>query len=257
MKKFSLPHPVMIVALLGIIFTSCSGQNESTSLSLTFNGSDFAQTSARDISVSSDYEGYYIVASVLGDYTETKSLKIPSSGTSSIEFDTVPVGAEISVEANVYKNYTDDAPYYHTFTGSSEKQKIYSGENTINLSMKNLVKNTEDPTRLSGDSSVNMGAYCFTGYKNGKYQVTYGSGSLPTILSEGIWNADFEEEFEEGTVVYFKEHAYRIYTSAEVNGPQGLSSLIIVEQPVWKSFTVKLGDQNNDYLEIGSTKVFE
>ena len=82
-KLFGLLSTCFI--LLAII--SCSNFNdESSSLSLTFNGSDFARnSSARNISVSSDYEGYYIVASVLGDYKETKSLQITGSGTYTIE----------------------------------------------------------------------------------------------------------------------------------------------------------------------------
>lgn len=249
--------PAIIVALLGIVFSSCSNLNESTSLSLTFNGSDFAPTSARNISVSSEYEGMYIVASVLGDYTETKSLEISSSGTYSIEFDNVPVGAQIYVEANVYNpNYTDDFPYCHTYTGTSEKQTVYSGENTINLAMKNLARNTDNFITLSGDSSNNMGAYTFIGYENGKYKVVYSDNE---ILSEGIWSASYEEEtgVTAGTVVQFKECVYKTYASAEVNGPQEVSNVIIVEKPIWKSFTVKNKEQGSAYLEVGSTKIFE
>ena len=43
-----------------LVIISCSNLNETSSLSLTFNGSDFARnSSARNISVNPDYNGYY------------------------------------------------------------------------------------------------------------------------------------------------------------------------------------------------------
>ena len=135
-KLFGLLSTCFI--LLAII--SCLNLNENSSLSLTFNGSDFARnSSARNISVNPDYNGYYIVASVLGDYRETKSLQITDSGTYPIEFNSVPVGSEIFVRADVYDMGAEK--FLHSFTGNSEKQTVYVGENLINLSMKNLSKN--------------------------------------------------------------------------------------------------------------------
>ena len=157
---------------------SCSNLNESSSLSLTFNGSDFARnSSARNISVNPDYNGYYIVASVLGDYTETKSLQISDSGTYTIEFNSVPVGSEIYVEANVYNpnavtdNGANRIEPLHIFTGTSDKQTVYAGENIINLSMKNLQNYTNPALNLRGDYSNNMGSYTFKGYSNGNTPV--------------------------------------------------------------------------------------
>lgn len=250
-KLFGLLSTCFI--LLAIV--SCSNLNESSSLSLTFNGSDFARnSSARNIS---DYEGYYIVASVLGDYRETKSLKITSGGTYTIEFNSVPVGSEVYVEANVYKQNSEpqsDFVFCHAFTGTSEKQTVYAGENIINLSMKNLQTIGDSVVNLSGDCSNNMGAYTFKGYSNGKYQVTYNN----TILSEGLWSASYTATaiLTAGTVVRIKECAYRTYASATYNGPQNLSDLIIVERPVWSSFTVATDASGGGYLPIGDTKVF-
>lgn len=122
--------------------------------------------------------------------------------------------------------------------------------------MKNLARNTDNFITLSGDSSNNMGAYTFIGYENGKYKVVYSDNE---ILSEGIWSASYEEEtgVTAGTVVQFKECVYKTYASAEVNGPQEVSNVIIVEKPIWKSFTVKNNEQVSAYLEVGSTKIFE
>lgn len=258
-KLFGLVSTCFI--LLAIV--SCSNFNdESSSLSLTFNGSDFARnSSARNISVSSDYEGYYIVASVLGDYRETKSLQITGSGTYTIEFNSVPAGSKIYVEANVYNPNAvtgagaNSIEPLHIFTGTSDKQTVYAGKNHINLLMENLQNvTTNNVVRLSGDSSNNMGAFTFIGYSNGKYQVIYNSN---IILSEGLWNPSYSEEgLKEDTVVSIKECAYRTYSSEDYNGEEGLSDLIIAERPVWSSFTVEASDNGGPYLPIGATKVF-
>ena len=250
--------------LLAIV--SCSNFNdESSSLLLTFNGSDFARnSSARNILVTPDYNGYYIVASVLGDYRETKSLKITGNGTYTIEFDSVPVGSEIYVEANVYNPNVETGlnanriEPLHIFTGTSDKQTVYAGKNLINLSMKNLQNYENYDLSLTGNIGEQMGSFHFYGYSNGKYQAIYKTYNVNTILSEGLWNPSYSEEgLTAGTVVSIKECAYRTYASANYNGVEGLSDLIIAERPVWSSFTVKTSDTSGPYLPIGATKVFQ
>lgn len=235
-------------------FASCSSTGEDSSLSVTFNGSDLeSHSQARNISLDASSGGYYIVVSVLGDYTETKSLHITSNGTYTIEFNSIPAGARVYVEANVYDQ--NPTTFCHTFTGSSETQTVGSGENRINLSMNNL-QGVEGPSvTLVGDAGENMGAFHFKGYSNGKYQVIY----LPDyILSEGIWSADYntEEGLTAGTVVRIKECAYRTYSSVDVYGVQAPSDLMIVERPVWTTMTVKANSAGGAYLDLGSTKVF-
>ena len=255
-KLFGLLSTCFI--LLAIV--SCSNFNdESSSLSLTFKGSDFARnSSARNILVDPDYNGYYIVASVLGDYRETKSLQITGNGTYTIEFNYIPAGSKIYVEANVYNPnaVTEEGANriepLHIFTGTSDKQTVYAGKNLINLSMENLQNYTTPDVRLTG--SENMGAFTFIGYSNGKYQVTYNN----IILSEGLWSANYTQEsgLTAGTVVRIKECAYRTYASADYNGVQDPSNLIIAERPVWSSFTVETSVNSGPYLPIGATKVF-
>ena len=255
-KLFGLLSTCFI--LLAII--SCSNFNESSSLSLTFNGSDFARnSSARNISVNPDYSGCYIVASVLGDYKETKSLQITDNGTYTIEFNYIPAGSKIYVEANVYNpNATTEEGAnriepLHIFTGTSDKHTVYAGKNLINLSMKNLQGDSDKKVQLNGDIGNQMGSFNFYGYSNGKYQVTYNK----TILSEGLWSPNYTtEELTAGTVVSIKECAYRTYSSADYYGVEGLSNLIIAERPVWSSFTVEASDNGGTYLPIGDTKVF-
>ena len=255
---------VLISILLSVFLISCSNFNESSSLSLTFNGSDFARnSSARNISVSSDYEGYYIVASVLGDYKETKSLQITDNGTYTIEFNYIPSGSKIYVEANVYNPNAVTTPNanniepLHIFTGTSDKHTVCAGKNRINLSMKNLQGDSDKKVQLNGDIGNQMGLFHFYGYSNGKYLVTCKINSVDTILSEGLWSPNYTtEELTDGTVVSIKECAYRTYSSADYNGVNGLSNLIIAERPVWSSFTVEASANGGPYLPIGPTKVF-
>ena len=252
MKKLWRLLPFCIL-LFG--FASCSNAGEDASLSVTFNGSDLeSHSQARNISLDASSGGYYIVVSVLGDYTETKSLHITSNGTYTIEFNSIPAGDRVYVEANVYDQ--NPTTFCHTFTGSSETQTVGSGENTINLSMNNL-QGVEGPSvTLWGDAGENMGAFHFAGYSNGKYQVIY---PPDCILSEGIWSADYntEEGLTAGTVVRIKECAYRTYSSVNEYGVHDPSELMIVERPVWTTMTV--GGDNlsmSTYLNLGSTKVF-
>ena len=256
-KLFGLLSTCFI--LLAIV--SCSNFNdESSSLLLTFNGSDFARnSSARNISVNPDYNGYYIVASVLGDYRETKSLQITGNGTYTIEFNYIPAGSKIYVEANVYnpnavtEEGANSIEPLHIFTGTSGKQTVYAGKNIINLEMENLQNVTTPAVRLIGNGNENMESFIFNGYSNGKYQVTYNN----IILSEGLWSANYpeKEELTAGTVVSIKECAYRTYEEA-YSVENTLSDLIIAERPVWSSFTVEGSVNRDPYLPIGDTKVF-
>jgi len=252
MKKLWRLLPFCIL-LFG--FASCSNAGEDASLSIAFNGADLAAHSpARNISLDATAGGYYIVVSVLGDYTETKSLHITSNGTYTIEFKSIPAGARVYVEANVYA--PNSTTFYHIFTGSSEKQPLDSGENRINLSLNNLQTTASPEVTLWGNANMNMGGYNFKGYSNGKYQV---KDNFDVILSEGFWSADYnpEDGLTVGTVVRLKECAYRTYSSVDWAGTHDPSNLIIVERPAWTTMTVG-GDNisGSTYLNLGSTKVF-
>ncbi|MCR5317424.1 MAG: hypothetical protein K6E22_04275 [Treponema sp.] len=240
---------LLSVFILSIGIVSCSNANDDASLSIAFNGADLAAHSpARNISLDATAGGYYIIVSVLGDYTETKSLHITSNGTYTIEFNSIPAGARVYVEANVYDQ--DPTTFCHTFTGSSETQTVGSGENRINLSLNNL-QSAVSINSLSGAFNNNLAGYVFRVYNNGKYQVKDSSG---VILSEGIYNV--EGVLEAGTVVRIKECAYRTYSSTEVNGVSDPSELMIVERPVWTTMTVGADITGAGCLDLGSTKVF-
>ena len=98
----------------------------------------------------------------MGDYRETKSLKITGNGTYTIEFNSVHAGSEIYVEANVYNPnaVTEEGANriepLHIFTGTSDKQTVYAGKNQINLLMTNLSKDIA----YSDDSTITKNITC-------------------------------------------------------------------------------------------------
>ena len=100
MKKLVILFVTFVFMVSG--FVSCSNltEEEKSSLTLTFNGSDFSGSSARNINISSDFSDYYLVVNVLGDYKETKEITFSSFGSYSLTFDSIPVGSKIYVEAN-------------------------------------------------------------------------------------------------------------------------------------------------------------
>lgn len=124
--------------------------------------------------------------------------------------------------------------------------------------MKSLQNYTTSDVSLTGNIGEQMGSFCFYGYSNGKYQVTYRTSDGYIILSEGLWSANYPEKegLTAGTVVSIKECAYRTYKLAETVGINNPSNLIIAERPVWSSFTLGTSDTGGPYLPIGATKVF-
>ena len=157
----------------------------------------------------------------MGDYRETKSLQITGSGTYTIEFNSVPAGSKIYVEANVYnpnaetKFSANSFEPLHVFTGTSAKQTVYAGKNQINLLMTNLSKDIA----YSDDSTITKSiTFTYTAavpyidfsaamifYPNGKYQIVnynYATNE-PTagdVISEGIWSGSFDES----GIIYIK-----------------------------------------------------
>ena len=261
-KLFGLLSACFI--LLAII--SCSNLNESSSLLLTFKGSDFARnSSARNILVNPDDTGYYIVASVLGDYRETKSLQITGNGTYTLEFNSIPAGSKIYVEANVYNpNAVTEAGAnsiepLHIFTGTSGKQTVYPGKNQINLSMTNLSKdiaysNNGTITKSNTSTITEEGSFidnlnaAMIFFPNGKYQIVNYNYTTPIptvdiVISEGIWSGSFEES----GIIYITECIYKNYTFETVDGKVNTINFndnVIVENPVTKGFEYNLNSDD-------------
>ena len=215
MKKFVIPFISMFIILTS--FTSCSNftEEENTSLTLTFNGSDIAKNfTGRTATVNSNYDGYYLVINLLGDYKETKTIPFSETGSYTITFDSIPVGAEVYIEGNAY--CPSSLTYTHIFNGSSGKINILPGDNSINLSMNSLTKNISPSNYDTIDNSYSMmyarllpfeqsdnKIYFF---KNGKFIIQlYDSELGDFTVSEGIWSGSFQE----GNTIKMTEYTYR------------------------------------------------
>lgn len=240
MKKLCILFTALILMLSG--FVSCSNltqEEENSSLTLSFNGSDFS----RNITVPSDTKDFYLVVNVLGDYKETKGITFSSFGSYSLTFDSIPVGSKIYVEANaynpnVYEPVGADTPsILHTFTGDSSRQEIHEGDNSINLKMRNLqnINFTETKTIPSSPQyeSTYQGillwsSFTLNFYSNGKYKVLDGNSKT---ISEGLYSGNPEV----GNTIELKECIYR-NISAVIEG-QGdgvdleFGNPVIVENP--------------------------
>ncbi len=211
-KKHSFGVALFCLILL---FSSCSNGAENASLTLTFNGADFARTSARNITVDSDYKDYYLVVNILGDYTETKEIPFSEIGTYGVTFLSIPVGAKISVQANVYDmndEEDDDGQqgtdvrqhFYHIYTGSSPEINIVDGYNIVSLSLKRFDLNMEPISSFyTSDQDVDIlfksnpatgddvSSLIIKFYPNSKYQIIVHPTDFDIILSEGIWEGNF------------------------------------------------------------------
>ena len=250
---------ILSACLILLSITSCSNFNESSSLSLTFNGSDFARnSSARNISVSSDYEGYYLVLNLLGDYTEHKEIPFSDLGTYTVTFDSIPIGAEVYVEADAYNPNSEE--FIHIYKGRSEKITVSPGTNTVNLAMKSLISLSEDDTVYCGPmmqfyvgdfSDSNNSIYFF---KNGKFVLLHtkprdGSSTESSVLiSEGLWSGN-SDAFENGGTIQTTEYMYRNYETSQ-NG-DGMTEVnfgnaVIVTDLITSNIEIIKEDEDSD-----------
>ncbi len=232
--------------------------NEEASVTLSFSGADFARSSARNIVVSGDDNNYYMVVTLSGDYKQTKQIQFSEHGTYSVTFNAVPLGAEISVEANVYdpnayESYDAEEPtIFHTFTGSSPKQVITQHVNGINLQMKSLqdVDSENEITITSnGDfQSTYEGERVWVNfslkfYPNGKYKI-YGINNQ--TISEGLYTGIPEL----GNTIVLREYIYRSVEAEIDNGGTDIhfGDQTLVEYP--QNVSSYMGD---DFYDIHFT----
>lgn len=218
---------ILVAALIiGFEFISCSlfTNEEESSLIITFNGADFARSAGRNVTVGPDYSGYYLTANLWGDYTDCKEIPFNSTGSYNLTFTSVPVGAEVYIEVNVFDPTAEE--FTHLYRGETEKRWITSGQNRVNLSMKSLVKDISIGNYYDDVTTRNYGmmhAYIEGAmveanlyfFNNGKMLLQYSQynpeGVLDRfVLSEGIWSGN-ENAFSDGGIIQVKEYLYRPY----------------------------------------------
>lgn len=242
MKKFLSVLAVVTSCL--VFFNSCANfDNSGTSLTLTFNGRDFIPADERNVTVSSDDAGFYFVVSLSGDYKETKFISFDYNKENySITFNRVPVGANVTVHANVYR--PRDKERMHYYSGTSDRIEISSGENFVNIDLNNLfISQTYEEGYNPTTSYYN---YCSIWppfdpslflYSNGKYIIK--NTSNDNIYSEGTWYR-LEDK------VYFTEYSYKVISMNEDHMNEEIiyyadensvssSDTIIVTEPVEKT----------------------
>lgn len=244
----------LFLICLGLVFVSCSDMESSDegSLSFTFNGSDFLDSSARDIYPDSSFSGMYIVASVLGDYTETKKLEITNAGKYKIKFDYVPKGASVYVRADVLRlkktapTGADEAvPFKHLYTGQSKKKPVTSKNEKVNIVMKNMVDvcsysdNTTIKKHCSYCSSLFNGDYVTNSlemffFNNGKYQIVKqdNSGTGYNVLSEGVWAG----RFDKSGYIYITELIYDVCSYYDLNSWLDITGNLVMPEPKARVF---------------------
>lgn len=176
-----------------------------------------------------DHNTLYIVVSLRGDYKASQSVVFyymndyPTSSTFS--FDSVPVGSNVYLEANVYGPWMSS--YMHMLTGKSSSFTVLAGDNAVAVKMKNL-RNPEDPLESFenaancsyGDATTPGDGIKF--YPNGKYCIKV-DGS---IVSEGTWTSN-------GDTYYISECIYKtpVVTETVNGGVITFGAPVIVDYP--------------------------
>lgn len=202
----------VVFAVLSFAFVSCSNitDNHGSSLTVTIDGSDFARSSSRNVTINPDFSDYYFVVNVLGDYEDTKVITFTDVGNYTVTFDSIPIGKKIYLKANAYKM---DATYgsrwvvqsCHCFTGTSAIQRMYRGGNTVELEMKYLLPDGGYYSYSFGGNyfdDLNNISYDCSFYDTGKYIIRLGQD---TMVSEGLWSGNLEV----GETIVMEEYVYR------------------------------------------------
>ncbi len=192
----------LFAVLLSCLFVSCAGagsasEGDSSAVSFSLSGSDFA----RNMTQTPSFDGYYVVAAMHGDHEQTKTLILSATGTQTVTFDDIPVGAKIWGEVQVFHNSYSNI-YFHQYEGKSGAITIAEGNNIIPITLKTLATGT--PQNYSGDQELNLGLTNLSLYPStGKYTITHSGYSI----SEGTYTGSIAA----GNLV-LKEWAYKPYS---------------------------------------------
>lgn len=248
---FSNALSLLALLLFTFAFYSCSDVDSSTgggTVAFSFTGQ---QLLSRNIAVS-ESEGYYLLVSLRGDYTDYRSIAVTDATASySVTFNSLPLGSSVYLEANVYNpsaNPEDgDDAYLHIWTGRSDSFTVSQGENKVRLSMKDLTANDSEwhvfydaPLKAFAenvyyngvDVSENAqrdGSLSLYGFSNGKYQILLGDEGDKKIVSEGTWSWITENES-----IYLTECIYKQVRMSD--DEFSLSSPVIVTYPTARAY---------------------
>ncbi|MCR5290612.1 MAG: hypothetical protein K6E51_11520 [Treponema sp.] len=144
-------------------------------------------------------------------------------------FDDIPVGAVISIDANLF-SLISHSYGYHAFTGSKSNVVVEAGQNVVNIEMTYIGKNAPDasssPSSPLNDQFGNN-VYDIYVYDTGKYNIMAPSSvSAYRIVSEGLYEGDINSN---GTLK-LKEYLYQNYTR-DGSGTMTWSDYTFVDYP--------------------------
>ena len=186
-----------------------SRDDESSTLTLSFNGADF-RGGARNVTIEANDTGSsWITVALSGDYTNSKTVEVQQTPeTYQMVFDDIPVGAVISIDANLF-SLISNSHGYHAATGSKSNVVVEAGQNVVNIEM-TYINNSTSAAAFSSSSlhdQFGHNDYNIYVYDTGKYKIS-GSSSAYRIVSEGLYEGDINSN---GTLK-LKEYLYQNYT---------------------------------------------
>ena len=162
---------------------------------------------------------------LLGDYTEHKEIPFSDLGTYTVTFDSIPIGAEVYVEADAFNPNSNE--FTHIYKGTSERISVSPGSNTVNLAMKSLTKNVSQEDivysypmmqfYIDDDYSNEYNSIYF--FNNGKFILQHtvfdgGTTGTSIVISEGLWSGN-SDAFENGGTIQTTEYMYRNYETSQ------------------------------------------
>ena len=139
-KNFRKIAGYLFIFLSAILFFSCTFIHEKKNGKITFSTSKLLQNSTRSISNISNSD--FIEVSILGDYTETKTINIKED--SPVIFEEIPVDSKVYAEVYIYR-LTPLKKRLDTYYGKSKEIIVQEGDNLLTVLIKPLKEQIEEP----------------------------------------------------------------------------------------------------------------
>ena len=112
-----------------LIFSSCSLLNVGPTSSVTF-------TLHASREAFSGLEDLYMDVDLMGGYKDSQTISLSEGSQFKIEFDNVPIGANVYVQAQIYQNYKGEKAIL--YTGKSESKTIEETDNTFAVKLESV-----------------------------------------------------------------------------------------------------------------------
>ena len=184
MKK--LLNFISLTFIFGLLVSCTNYENSGATVSFTFNPADFYKNSgARDVPISSTAgsDTFYLVASIMGDYSDTKVIPIFHVQSQTVEFTSVPVGAEVNVMVYVCNNAD---PIFYNY-GKSAAKKVVSGINPVKLHLTQFSADSFEPFYFDIDGIIDLNNIKHNGITvNDSFDFQYSENGVYYIVNGGM-----------------------------------------------------------------------